>query len=157
VRGDIHMNHDLRELYQQVIIDHNKKPRNFREMENADRVVEGYNPLCGDKLKLFLKIEDGVIQDASFQGEGCAISKASSSMMTDSVKGKKEAEALDLFQEMRSMLSRKLGDSFDQDKLGKLSVFSGVCEFPARVKCAVLPWHALNEAIAQTGAEVTTE
>lgn len=146
---------DLRELYQEMILDHSKKPRNFREMSGADHVSEGFNPLCGDKIKLFMKIDKGIIKEICFQGSGCAISKASASMMTDSVKEKTIQEAEELFQKFHQMLSGVTVQ--DQAKLGKLSVFSGVCEFPMRVKCATLAWHTLRSALHGDNQKVSTE
>lgn len=148
---------DLRELYQEVILDHNKRPRNFRKLEMANRRAEGYNPLCGDKLTLYLRIEDGVVRDVAFEGSGCAISKASASMMTDAVKGLTEQEVENLFHQFHSMVSRDLDADFDPDELGKLAVFQGVCEFPARVKCATLAWHTLQAALNQQSDPVSTE
>ena len=145
---------DLRELYQDVILDHNRKPRNFRVLAGANRGAEGHNPLCGDHIALALTVEDGVITDAAFQGEGCAISRASASLMTDSVIGKPAAEVRKLFHQVHAMLT---GEPVAAGDLGKLAVFEGVREFPARVKCAALPWHALQAALDDTGRSVTTE
>ena len=149
---------ELRELYQQVILDHNRKPRNFRVLEGANRTAEGYNPLCGDQITLYLNVEDGVIKDAGFQGKGCAISKASASMMTASVIGKRVDEAEALFQRVHAMLTSdsSLGDT-DGDGVGKLAVFAGVREFPSRIKCAVLPWHTLRAALSGAAEPVSTE
>lgn len=151
------MNEDIRELYQQMIMDHNKHPRNFHAMTDAGRMAEGYNPLCGDHFKVYLKIEGDVIKDISFDGAGCAISKASASMMTDVLKGKTCQEAKALFGDVVKMLSRKMGEPFDQEKIGKLATLAGVCEFPARVKCASLAWHTMLEGLDPTGKQVTTE
>ncbi len=149
---------ELRDLYQEVILDHSKNPRNFKRMETANRTAVGYNPLCGDKMTLFLTVENGVIVDASFQGSGCAISTASASMMTESVKGKTEEEADKIFQEFQCMVTAPLDEEPDTDALGKLKVFAGVREFPARVKCASLAWHTLEAAIhGETEDTVTTE
>jgi len=149
---------ELRELYQQVILDHNRKPRNFRVLEDANRTADGYNPLCGDQIKLYLAVEDGVIKDAAFQGKGCAISKASASMMTAGVIGKRVDEAEALFQRVHAMLTAapSPGDTAGEG-LGKLAVFSGVREFPSRVKCAVLPWHTLRAALSGAAEPVSTE
>jgi nitrogen fixation protein NifU and related proteins len=149
---------ELRELYQQVILDHNRKPRNFRVLEGANRRAEGYNPLCGDQITLYLNLEDGVIKDAAFQGKGCAISKASASLMTAGVIGKRVDEADALFQSVHAMLTSDSshGDSTG-DGVGKLAVFSGVREFPSRIKCAVLPWHTLRAALSGAAAPVSTE
>jgi nitrogen fixation NifU-like protein len=146
---------DLRDLYQQVILDHNRKPRNFRVLEGANRTAEGYNPLCGDQMKLYLNVENGVIKDAAFQGKGCAISKASASMMTASVIGKPLDEAEALFHRIHAMLTGET-DAVG-DGLGKLAVFSGVREFPSRVKCATLAWHTLRAALSGSGEPVSTE
>jgi nitrogen fixation NifU-like protein len=149
---------ELRELYQQVILDHNRKPRNFRVLEGANRTAEGYNPLCGDQITLYLNVEDGVIKDAAFQGKGCAISKASASLMTAGLIGKRVDEADALFQRVHAMLTSDSshGDSAG-DGVGKLAVFSGVREFPSRIKCAVLPWHTLRAALSGVAAPVSTE
>lgn len=151
------MNGDIRELYQQMIMDHNKNPRNFHDMKDANRDAEGYNPLCGDHFKVFLKMDGDVIRDISFAGAGCAISKASASMMTAALKGKTRQEAKELFEEIRKMLSRKVEESVDVSKVGKLATLGGVCEFPVRVKCASLAWHTMMEALEPTGKQVTTE
>ena len=148
------MTSDLRELYQEVILDHNKRPRNFRALEGGSR-AEGYNPLCGDRLTVYLRVEDGVIADAAFQGSGCAISKASASLMTDSVKGKTLAETEALFERFHRMVTAPTDASVDD--LGKLSVFAGVRQFPVRVKCASLAWHTLRAAVEARDEVVSTE
>jgi len=150
---------ELRDLYQQVILDHNKKPRNFRVLAGANRTAEGYNPLCGDEITLYLSVEDGVIKDAAFQGKGCAISKASASMMTDGVIGKPVDEAEALFHRVHTMLTGDVGASGNRsgDGLGKLAVFGGVREFPSRIKCATLPWHTLRAALSGAREPVSTE
>jgi nitrogen fixation NifU-like protein len=148
---------DLSELYQQVILDHNKSPRNFRRLEGANRTAEGYNPLCGDQFTVYIKLEDDVIKDISFQGSGCAISKASASLMTASLKGKTEEEAKILFDRVRKMLVGELDTKSDSDDLGKLSLLSGVCNFPARVKCASLSWHTFQAALKGEGDVTSTE
>jgi nitrogen fixation NifU-like protein len=154
---------DLTELYQEVILDHNKRPRNFQVLEGANRSAEGYNPLCGDQITVYLKLEGDVIQDISFQGSGCAISKASASMMTASLKGKTRAEAVALFQKFHQMVTGRRPSPGDQDaapdplELGKLAVFSGVSEFPVRVKCASLAWHTMQAALEGRGETVSTE
>lgn len=146
---------DLRELYQQLIIDHSKKPRNFVKLEDANRTAEGHNPLCGDVVTVYLQVEDDVIRKIGFQGSGCAISKASASMMTDSVKGKKKDEAQVLFERFHALVT---GDGTgDPSDLGKLAVFSGVREFPVRVKCATLAWHTMRAALEGRGEIVSTE
>ena len=143
---------DLNDLYQQVILDHCKKPRNFHELPQATCTAQGHNPLCGDNLKLFLKLEGDVIQDASFVGSGCCISKASASLLTDAVKGKTRAEVGALFNQVHEMIMTGKVNG----EVGKLAVFAGVYKYPARVKCAILSWHALTAAL-EGGAEVTTE
>jgi len=151
------MNQELKELYQQVILDHNKSPRNFRVMENANLHAEGYNPLCGDHVDIYLLIEDGIIKDVSFKGEGCAISKASASLMTSILKGKTKEEAEKLFEKFHDLVTGKLGENATIDDLGKLAVFAGVQEFPVRVKCASLAWHTMINAIKGEQEKVTTE
>jgi len=145
---------DLRDLYQEVILDHSKRPRNFRSMADPTRRADGYNPLCGDRETVFVDMDGDVVKDVSFQGAGCAISTASASMMTESVKGRTRAEAESLFERFHDLIVGKGGESPD---LGKLAVFSGVREYPVRVKCATLPWHTLKAALAQNGATVSTE
>ena len=149
----------LQELYQEMVMDHNSRPRNFRKLEDADRSVEGYNPLCGDRFTIYLKVDDGVISDIGFQGSGCAISRASTSMMTESVKGKSRAEAGEIFDAFHRMITRDPGLDFDDpdDKLGDLEILSGVSEFPVRVKCAVLSWHTLQAALEGRAEPVSTE
>jgi len=147
---------DLRDLYQEVIFDHNRNPRNFRVMENANRHVNGFNPLCGDKLTLFLKIDDHVISDASFQGSGCAISTASVSLMTEIIKGKTEVEADELFKQFHEMTTGKT-EEVNLEVIGKLAVLAGVREYPARVKCATLAWHTLDAALKNQQEAVSTE
>jgi nitrogen fixation NifU-like protein len=145
---------DLRDLYQELILDHNKRPRNFKKLEDANRTAEGYNPLCGDKVKIYARLEDGRVKDVSFEGSGCAISKASASVMTESLKGKTVAEVEALFKRFRDLVTGKEPSEAD---LGKLVVFSGVCEFPTRVKCATLAWHALAAALQGKDEAVSTE
>jgi nitrogen fixation NifU-like protein len=143
-------------LYQDLILDHNRAPRNFRPMENANRRVEGHNPLCGDRLTVWLRMEGDCIEDAAFQGSGCAISRASASLMTTAVKGKTRSEAEDLFDRFRRLVTGSLEPSETQS-LGKLAAFGGVSEFPVRIKCASLSWHALKAALDQPNAVVSTE
>ena len=138
---------DLRDLYQQTILDHTRKPRNKHEMSDATATADGHNPLCGDKIKLFLKVSNGIIEDISFTGNGCAISTASASMMTEALKGKSLAEVQALFERFHTMLTSPMDRDPDIEVLDKLAVFSGVREFPVRVKCATLPWHTLQAAI----------
>lgn len=146
---------EINELYQDLILDHTKKPRNYHVLENATRKVEGYNPLCGDRYIIYVNLEGDVIKEVAFQGAGCAISKSSASMMTASVKGKTKLEAEDLINHFHSMITGN--GKFDKQKLGKLTVFEGVSEFPVRVKCATLAWHTLKAAIEGDGQTVTTE
>jgi nitrogen fixation NifU-like protein len=148
---------ELSELYQQMILDHNKKPRNFFKLEGANRKAEGYNPLCGDRIIVYVQMEDDVVQNISFEGTGCAISRASASMMTESVKGKTRAELQMLFQKVHRMLTAPPDAEVDSRELGKLASFSGVREFPVRVKCATLSWHTLNAALEGKQEEVSTE
>ncbi|GIW82651.1 MAG: iron-sulfur cluster assembly scaffold protein [Gemmatales bacterium] len=145
---------DLRELYQEVILDHHKKPRNFRRLEGDVRRVEGYNPLCGDRFTVYLQMEGDIVKDVAFEGSGCAISTASASMMTESVKGKTRAEAEDMFQKFHALLT---SPQIDTTGLGKLAVFAGVREFPVRVKCATLAWHTLHSALQGKEETVSTE
>ncbi|MEY4717779.1 MAG: hypothetical protein RL563_397 [Pseudomonadota bacterium] len=147
---------DLRDLYQEVIFDHNRNPRNFRIIDEPSRRVDGFNPLCGDKLTLFLKIEDQVITDASFQGSGCAISTASVSLMTEIIKGKTETEADALFKQFHEMTTGKT-EAINLEAIGKLAVLAGVREYPARVKCATLAWHTLDAALKNQQQAVSTE
>ena len=144
----------LRELYQEVILDHNKSPRNFRTMADANRRVEGYNPLCGDHYTIYAVMDGDVIKDIGFQGAGCAISKASASILTDSLKGKTKAEVKALFDKVHEMVTTGKVNGGD---IGKLAVFAGVHKFPARVKCAILPWHAVVAAVEGRQEPVTTE
>jgi nitrogen fixation NifU-like protein len=138
---------ELNELYQETILEHNKNPRNFREIEDADRRALGNNPLCGDALQVFVKMDGDTVSDVAFKGSGCAISKASASMMTQAVKGRTVHEAEELFDEFHRMVTGSLDPEAEETHLGKLRAFSGVLEFPARVKCASLSWHTLNAAL----------
>lgn len=147
----------LRELYQEVILDHNKSPRNYRRMEDADRKIDGYNPLCGDHFTLFVKLENGLIKDISFEGAGCAISKASASVMSATVKGKTIEEAEELFKKFHTLVLGEADPMDDFENLGKLAAFSGVSEYPARVKCATLAWHTLHSALTSKEHRVSTE
>ncbi len=149
---------DLRELYQQVILDHNQNPKNFKKIEPATHFAEGYNPLCGDRIDIYLKVENGKIVDIGFQGSGCAISKASASVMTSEVKGKTVEEARELFEKFHKLITGELNEEEDNfEKLGKIAVFSGVKQFPTRVKCAALAWHTLLAALKGKQKQVTTE
>jgi nitrogen fixation NifU-like protein len=138
---------ELSELYQQVILDHNKKPRNFRKLETANHSAEGFNPLCGDQLTVYLSLEDDAVQDVSFQGSGCAISKAAASMMTQAVKGKSKQQAEALFTDFHRMVTGEDYEAESEDRLGNLKIFEGVRDFPVRVKCATLPWHTMHAAL----------
>lgn len=144
---------ELTDLYQEVILDHNRRPRNFGTLESANHCAEGYNPLCGDRLSLFLRVDDGVIGDIRFQGSGCAISRASASLMTDSVKGRGVDEAERLFERFHRMVTTPPGE--DVEDMGKLSALAGVREFPVRVKCASLAWHTLKAALAKQAVTST--
>jgi nitrogen fixation NifU-like protein len=148
---------DLDTLYQEVILDHSKRPRNFRPLENADRHADGYNPLCGDKVTIYLRLVDDRIAEISFQGSGCAISTASASILTETLKGKTRAEAEALFETFHNLVTGQSLKSAGAPALGKLAVFSGVSEFPVRVKCASLAWHTLRSALAGEPAVATTE
>jgi nitrogen fixation NifU-like protein len=138
---------ELSELYQETILEHNKNPRNFREIEGADRTADGNNPLCGDALRVYVDLEGDTVKDVAFKGSGCAISKASASMMTQVVKGKSKDEAEKLFDEFHRMVTGGLDVETEENHLGKLKIFAGVLEFPARVKCASLSWHTLHAAL----------
>ncbi len=148
------MNDELDELYQQVILDHCKSPRNFHALEGANRKGEGFNPLCGDNYTVFVKMNGDVVEDAAFQGSGCCISKASASLMTAAVKGKTKAEVKTLFDHVHNMVTT---GKVDDDGVGKLTVFAGVHKFPARVKCAILSWHAVLAAVEGKDGPVSTE
>ena len=149
---------DLRELYQEVIFDHCRRPRNRHVPADANHKAEGYNPLCGDRITLYLRIEDGVVKDAGFEGEGCAIATASASLMTEMLKGKTEAQVEVLFGRFHDMVTGPASDvAADAPDLGKLTVLAGVREFPARVKCATLPWHTLHAALHDARQPVSTE
>ena len=140
--------YDLEELYQEVVLDHNRNPRNFKKLESANRSAEGFNPLCGDQITVYLDVNgDGVIDDVGFLAAGCAISKATASMMTEAIKGKKTQEAERLFRAFRHMLTRSRDEDFDYELLGDLEFLEGVSRFPVRVRCATLSWHALHSAL----------
>ncbi|MGQ0542248.1 MAG: Fe-S cluster assembly sulfur transfer protein SufU [Blastocatellia bacterium] len=138
---------ELSDLYQEVILEHNKNPRNFREIPDADSQADGKNPLCGDALRVYVKMDGDMVTDVAFKGSGCAISKAAASMMTQAVKGKTRHEAETIFDEFHKMVTGELDIETDENDLGKLKIFAGVLEFPARVKCASLSWHTLNAAL----------
>lgn len=148
------MHGDLSDLYQEVILDHSKQPRNFRELDGASNTAKGHNPLCGDNIDIYLKVEEGVISDISFQGSGCAISTASASMMTESLKGKSRKDAVELADHFHRVVT---GRNEGEKDLGKLTVFTGVQEFPVRIKCATLAWHTLKAALDNQDDEVSTE
>ncbi len=149
------MSGQMGDLYQQLIVDHSRRPRNFRAIPDANWKVEGYNPLCGDKMTIYVKLEDGVVKEIGFQGAGCAISTASASMLTESVKGKTRAEAEALFQRFHALVTGQPAAA--EVPLGKLAAFSGVCDYPTRVKCATLAWHALRAALEGKQETVSTE
>ncbi len=148
---------ELRDLYQEVILEHSKAPRNFKKLANANHRAEGFNPLCGDRFTVYIDLEGDKVRDISFEGSGCAISKASASMMTQSVKGKSVAEAERLFDDFHKFVTTQNHAEGESAELGKLAVFSGVAEFPARVKCATLAWHTLQAALDDKQEPVTTE
>lgn len=147
----------LGDLYQEIILDHNKNPRNFREMPGATHHADGYNPLCGDRVTVYLHIEDGRVADVSFKGSGCAISTASASLMTQTLKGKTVEEADALFERFQSMVTTDLAREPDTEGLGKLAALAGVREFPTRIKCATLVWHTVHSALHRDADSVTTE
>jgi nitrogen fixation NifU-like protein len=153
------VNAELRELYQEVILDHSKKPRNFHDMKDANRSADGFNPLCGDKATIFVRLEGDVVKDVSFTGKGCSISTASASMMTEALKGKTRREAEALFERFHALVTASPDTAQENaaPELGKLAAFSGVCEFPVRVKCASLPWHTFKAAIEGQAEPVKTE
>ena len=148
---------DAQDLYQQLILDHNRRPRNRRVLESADRTAEGYNPLCGDHITIYLQLRDAVVVDVSFQGSGCAICTASASLMTEAMKGKTLDEAKALFGRFHAMVTGEAREIREGPGLGKLEVFSGVCRYPARVKCATLAWHTLDAAMDDRAEPVSTE
>lgn len=148
------MQDDLNDLYQQVILDHSRSPRQFGRLEGANRIAQGHNPLCGDNVTLYLRVEDGVIQDITFEGSGCAISRASSSLLAESLKGRRQEDVHALFARVHDLVTTGKADGAD---LGKLAAFAGVHRFPARVKCAILPWHALLAALQGSTQPVRTE
>ena len=151
------MNQELKELYQQVILDHNKSPRNFKKLETANHTAEGYNPLCGDKINIYVETEDNKVKDISFLGSGCAISKASASLMSSFVKGKSIDEAKQIFEKFHELITGKLTEDNAIEELGKLKVFAGVREFPVRVKCASLAWHTMLAALKEDKKIISTE
>jgi nitrogen fixation NifU-like protein len=148
---------ELDELYQEVILDHNRSPRNFHPLAAANRKAQGYNPLCGDQVTVYVRLADGKIEDISFQGSGCAISKASASLMTSELKGKTEAQAQELFDNVHKMLTGEDGGAESAGRVGKLAILAGVCKFPARVKCASLAWHTVHSALKGQEEVASTE
>ena len=148
---------ELSELYQEVILEHSKAPRNYRRLESANRQAEGYNPLCGDRCSVFIDVEGGQIRDIGFQGSGCAISRASASMMTQSVKGKSKEEAARIFERFHRLVTGDVDAMANAAELGKLAAFAGVSKFPVRVKCATLAWHTLQSALENKHEQVSTE
>ena len=151
------MRADLRDLYQELVIDHSKRPRNFRRLDGANLTAQGYNPLCGDRVTIYLKFENGRVQDIAFEGSGCAISTASTSMMTEAVKGKTKEEAQAVFERFHDLVTGIHRPQASEPPLGKLEVFSNVSDYPVRVKCATLAWHTLRSALEGTGDTVSTE
>ena len=148
---------DLKELYQDIILEHGKNPRNFGKCEKYTHQAKGYNPLCGDQVTVFLKVSDEIVEDVSFEGVGCAISKSSASMMTEGVKGKSVEEALIVFQAFRRMLTTTSDQVEDSEILGDLEILKGVSQYPTRIKCATLSWHTLQAALQGSGSDVSTE
>ncbi|MDA1127470.1 MAG: SUF system NifU family Fe-S cluster assembly protein [Chloroflexi bacterium] len=146
----------LNDLYQEILLEHNSKPRNFREVEEANKTSEGYNPLCGDQVTIYLKVIDGLIDDVGFQGSGCAISRASASMMTQSIKGQSVEKAQEIFDAFHDMITEP-GAELDYDTLGDLETLSGVNAYPTRIKCAVLAWHTMKAALTGDADAITTE
>jgi nitrogen fixation NifU-like protein len=148
---------DLRDLYQEIVIDHSRRPRNFRKLDPADATAQGFNPLCGDKITLYVKLKAQVIEEIGFEGSGCAISKASASMMTSAVKGRTKTQAEELFRQFHTLITEGPEGPVKREDLGKLAALGGVSEFPARVKCASLAWHTLRSALEGKGEAVSTE
>ena len=148
---------DSQELYQEIVMDHNRRPRNFGSMTDSTATSEGFNPLCGDQITLFLKVSEDIVEDISFEGVGCAISKSSASMMTEGVKGKSVEEALRVFEAFREMITAKSDGSKDSEILGDLEILKGVAQYPTRIKCATLSWHTLQAALQGTERDISTE
>ncbi len=148
---------DSQELYQEIVMDHNRRPRNFGSMTDSTATSEGFNPLCGDQITLFLKVSEDIVEDISFEGVGCAISKSSASMMTEGVKGKSVEEALTVFEAFREMITAKSDGSKDSEILGDLEILKGVAQYPTRIKCATLSWHTLQAALQGTEKDISTE
>ena len=148
---------DLRELYQEVILDHSKRPRNYHRLDSANRSAEGYNPLCGDRIKVYLRVADDTVEDVAFEGSGCAICTASASMMTQQIKGRSAKDAENLFRDFHALVTEEETLGATREDLGKLEVFAGVRDYPVRVKCATLPWHTLHAALDKQDEPVSTE
>jgi len=148
---------DLQDLYQDIVMDHNRRPRNFGILNDATFTADGFNPLCGDQIKLYLKVEDNIVTNVAFDGVGCAISKSSASMMTDSIKGMTLEKVDGVFNAFRSMITRRPEDDYDSEILGDLEILQGVSRYPARIKCATLSWHTLRAALTQSEDPITTE
>ena len=148
---------DSQELYQEIVMDHNRRPRNFGSMTDSTATSEGFNPLCGDQITLFLKVSEDIVEDISFEGVGCAISKSSASMMTEGVKGKSVEETLTVFEAFREMITAKSDGSKDSEILGDLEILKGVAQYPTRIKCATLSWHTLQAALQGTEKDISTE
>ena len=148
---------DAQDLYQEIVMDHNRRPRNFGSLADSTSSSEGFNPLCGDQVTVFLKVSDEIVEDVSFEGVGCAISKSSASMMTEGVKGKSVEEALIVFQAFRRMLTTTSDQVEDSEILGDLEILKGVSQYPTRIKCATLSWHTLQAALQGSGSDVSTE
>jgi len=151
------MNPEFKELYQEIILEHNRSPRNFGKLEHATHILDGRNPLCGDQYKIYLRVQDGLIEEVSFEGSGCAISKASASVMTTTVKGKTIEEAEDYFKLFHKIVTGELDTEETFDSVGKIAAFAGVAEFPVRVKCASLAWHTMHNALQGYTNEITTD
>ena len=149
--------YDLRDLYQEIVMDHNRRPRNFHTLQNANREADGFNPLCGDKINLYLVVENEIVSDVGFQAVGCAISKASASMMTESIKSRNISDVNKVIETFMHMITKQTEGDYDVDILGDLELLSGVSEYPARIKCATLSWHTLKSALASGMKRVTTE
>jgi nitrogen fixation NifU-like protein len=151
------MTNDFQDLYQDIVMDHNRRPRNYGELQDFTKSSEGFNPLCGDQLTLYVKLKNGILENISFTGVGCAISKSSASMMTEHIKGKSVAEAIVVFGAFRDMLTDNVRSDFPTDILEDLEIFSGVSQFPTRIKCATLCWHTLNSALSEQNIVITTD
>ena len=149
--------YDIEDLYQDVVLDHSRRPRNFRRIDDPDQTQEGFNPLCGDKITLYMTFDGDLISDVGFEGAGCAISKASASMMTESIKGKSRAEADDIFDSFRAMITQDADVEIDREQLGDLEILEGVSAYPTRIKCATLSWHAMHAALVEEDGTVSTE